>query len=99
MRQKHELPVDKSGRLVSARLAGTVTSHVEIFHIVATLSSGGAQRDEELFDPAQPFRGLWNSYSSEIAPRFSLMRAKGVHMLNTQTVRSRHGSTKLFDVS
>jgi hypothetical protein len=99
VRQKHELTVDKSGRIVAARIAGTVTAHVEIFRAKATISIGGVTRDEELFDPAQQFRGLWNSYSSEIAPRFSLARAKGIHMLNTQTIRSRHGSTKLFDVS
>lgn len=98
-RRKHEVHIDRSGRLFSVRISGTLTAQVEIFRVKITMNAPyqPMMLPLELFDPSQQFRGLWLGYSTEVMPRFGLLRAKGIHTINTQTVRSRNGSTKLFD--
>lgn len=98
-RGKHEFTVDRSGRVCTVRIEGSLHEIVEIFHIKARISLGGKETDAELFDPTTPYRMLWLGYGNDVMPRFGLLRAKSVNPINTQTIRSRVGSTLLFDTT
>ena len=94
-REKRGLTINRTGRIISMRITGTIDAIVEIFHAELFLSVGGKRIDPpyKLFDPNAPYVGLWSSYGSDIMPRFGLQRAKGVSAHRTQTIRSRPGST------
>ncbi len=96
-RISYEFPIDQSGRLVSARFVGSLSAIVEIFHVKVKVSYKGDASEHELFDPQSPDVGLWSGYGPDIAPRFGLMRAKGLNRLRTQTIRSRTGAQLHFD--
>jgi hypothetical protein len=96
-RVSYEFPIDQSGRLVSARFVGSLSAIIEIFHVKVKVSIKGEPQELELFDPQSPDVGLWSGYGPDIAPRFGLMRAKGLNRLRTQTIRSRTGSQLHFD--
>lgn len=55
--------------------------------------------DVTLYGPDALFAGLWLTGAKEALPRGYLRRAKGVHHLRTTSLRSRWGSTKLFDLT
>lgn len=95
VRVKTELPVDRTGRVASVRLTGSLSNVVEIFHIEAIISVGGQNVKRELFDPNVTYTGLWLGYGNDITPRFGLRRNKSVHRIKTQTIRSRPGSKLL----
>ena len=98
-RDKFELPLDRSGRVCSVRIEGDLTAMIEIFHIKARFALGGKSADIPMIEPMTPYRMLWLSYGNDVTPRFGLLRAKSVNALNTQTIRSRPGSTILFDTA
>jgi hypothetical protein len=98
-RKKVEFTADRSGRVASVRIEGALHNIIEIFHIKARISLAGQETDKELFEPTTPYKMLWLGWGNDVMPRFGLLRAKSVNQINTQTIRSRAGSTLLFDTA